>query len=199
MSQNHCIQCCQGFRCADIRAKQVFKWLVKCICKQEFNKGGTTMRVIALLLVMLLVTPAFGMGAWDGLKEQGKVYETGPDHPPVGSAQGAVLATMGVVSNPIYQALTTGVESAAHASFMELQGFGVFHWAMVQGPILEARTAPSKVGKFEHNGHVVTGEGAKWERDPDHVGWNRLVRYDTIGPGSDKTKDYFSAIDRVGN
>lgn len=158
-----------------------------------------TIKLIALVLVLGVSSSAYGMGAWDGLKEQGKVYETGPDHPPTGSAAAVSGHTLLAAANPVYQAATVGWQSAAHASWNEMQGMGFVGYGLVVGPWLESRTAPAKVGKFEHNGHVVTGEAAKWERDPDHLGWNRLVRYDTIGPGADKTREYFSAIDRIGS
>lgn len=154
------------------------------------------MRAIALVLSLMLVTPAFGMGAWDGLKvEQGSEYETGPDHPAF-SGQSAVGSTLGVAGLPIYMASMTS--QAGFAKVQEVTGFAWVPVQMAIGTWLEARTAPSKVGMHEYNGHVVTGESAKWERDPDHVGWNRLARYSTFGPGVDKTHDTGMAFDRIG-
>jgi hypothetical protein len=141
------------------------------------------MKAIAMVLSLLLVSPAFGAEAWDGLKvPQGQAYSTGNDHP-ASTSQNSVGHTLLASANPIYQALTLGWQGAAHSSWVEFQGFWFVPYGMVVGSWLEHRTNPRKFGKFQYNGHVVTGEAAKWERDPEHPGWNRLVRYDTIGPG----------------
>ena len=165
---------------------------------RNLNNGGIKMRTIALLLTLFLASPALASGPWDGLRAQTDVYQAyeQTDHPPTGSAQAVSGHTLGVVGVPVYLATTTGWAGAQ--VWQELTGFWFVGYGMTVGPWLEARTAPSKVGKFEYNGHVVTGEAAKWERDPDHVGWNRLARYDTYGPGVDKAHDTGMAFDRIG-
>jgi len=148
------------------------------------NKGGVKMKTIAVMLSLVMVSPAFASGAWDGLRPTTEVYQAYDqvDHPPTPSAQSSVLATLGVVQSPVYQALTLGWTGTALWS--EIHSFWFVPYGMIVGSYLEHRSNPRKFGKFQHNGHAVTGENVKWERDPDHVGWNRLKRYDTVGPGT---------------
>ena len=156
------------------------------------------MRIIALMLSMVLVTPAFGMGAWDGMKSENEVYQAFEqvDHPPF-TSDNRGLMTLGVVAVPVYQAATIGWTSAAHASFSELTNFWFVPYGIVVGAWLESRSAPAKFGKYEYNGHEGNGEVAKWQRDPEHPGWNRLTRYDTIGPGTPERGDTGMPFDRI--
>lgn len=157
--------------------------------------------VVALIVALLgmgKVTPSYASvsGPWDGLRVETDQYQAfeQPDHPPF-TGQNAVGSTLLVVSVPAY--LAAIASQAGAAAFQETTSMGWIQVAILVGALREWQTNPRKFGAYQYNGQVVTGESAKWERDPEALGWNRLVRHSTIGPGLPERSDTGMPFDRI--
>ena len=140
-------------------------------------KGEDRMRrLVMLAMVIIVATPAFASGPWDGVKaEQGVRYDTGTDHPPFTSDQrGLGTLTLG---GWVYAVIGT----ANYAVGNEVAGMAWVPVGTGVGIWREIRSNPAKDGKYRYSGQYVTGESAKWVRSTRDIGWNDLAQYSAPG------------------